>query len=140
MSPAEFKRRTFDYGVRIIRLVQALPKSDAARDLGRQLLRSGTSVGANYRAAARARSKADFVAKLGIVEEECDETLYWLEVLSAVEIVPAKRLEPLHTEGSEILAMVVASITTARKPAKTLRARRKSKLSTRNKPERPRRK
>jgi len=130
MSPVEFKRRTFDYGARIVRLVQALPKADAARDLGRQLLRSGTSVGANYRAAARARSKAEFVAKLGIVEEECDETLYWLEMLSELGLVKPKRLESLHAEGTEILAMVVSSITTARLRAKPLRVRRKTnKLS-----------
>jgi len=130
MSPTEFKRRTFDYGARIVRLVQALPKIEAARDLGRQLLRSGTSVGANYRAASRARSKAEFVAKLGIVEEECDETLYWLEMLTELGFIKPKRLESLHTEGSEILAMVVSSITTARQRAKPLRVSRKTaKLS-----------
>ena len=112
MSPDEFKRRTFDYGVRVVRLTQALPKSDAARDIGRQLLRSGVSVGANYRAAARAH----FVAKLGIVEEECDESLYWIELLIALKFVKPKRVLPLHAEGSEILAMVVSSITTARPP------------------------
>jgi len=125
MSPTEFKRRTFEYGVRIVRLVEALPKPDSARILGRQLLRSGTSVGANYRAAARARSKAEFIAKLGIVEEECDETLYWLEMLSEIGLVKPKRIEALHTEGTEILAMIVSSIVTARLRAKPLRARRK---------------
>jgi four helix bundle protein len=130
MSPVEFKRQTCDYGVRIVRLMQALPKIDVARDLGRQLLRSGTSVGANYRAAARARSRAEFVAKFGIVEEECDETLYWLEMLSKLGFIKPKRVELLLAEGSEILSMVVSSITTARTRSKTLRARRKSaKLS-----------
>jgi four helix bundle protein len=133
MSPAEFKRRTFDYGARIVRLVQALPKTDAARDLGRQLLRSGTSVGANYRAAARARSKAEFVSKLGIVEEECDETLYWLEMLSELGFVKPKRVELLHAEGTEILAMIVSSITTARLRAKPFRARRKTHKLSRSK-------
>ena len=126
MSPEEFKRRTFEYGLRVVRLVQALPKGDAPRDLGRQLLRAGTSVGANYRAAARARSRPDFVAKLGIVEEECDETLYWIEMLRELGLVKAKRVQSLYDEGTEILAMVVASITTARPRAKTLRALRKS--------------
>ena len=126
MSPGEFKRRTFDYGIRIVRLVQALPKGDAPRDLGRQLLRAGTSVGANYRAAARARSRADFIAKLGIVEEECDETLYWIEVLIELGFVKTKRVQPLYDEGGEILAMVVSSITTARPHAKRLRSTRKS--------------
>jgi four helix bundle protein len=123
MSPEEFKRRAFDYGVRVVRLVQALPKKDASRDLGRQLLRSGTSVGANYRAAARARSRADFIAKLGIVEEECDESLYWMEMLMELELVNKKRLQPLYDEGSEILAMVVSSITTARNRPKEFRIR-----------------
>ena len=126
MSPGEFKRRTFDYGIRIVRLVQVLPKGDAPRDLGRQLFRAGTSVGANYRAAARARSRADFIAKLGIVEEECDETLYGIEVLIELGFVKAKRVQPLYDEGGEILAMVVSSITTARPQSKRLRSARKS--------------
>ena len=96
MSPEEFKRRTFSFGIRVVRLVQALPKKDVARDVGRQLLRAGTSVGANYRAAARARSRADFVAKLGIVEEECDESLYWLEMLMELELVTKKRVAALY--------------------------------------------
>ena len=86
--------------------------------IGRQLLRSGTSVGANYRAAGRARSEAEMVAKLGIVEEEADETLYWIELLIEAGIVPAAKLEALIGETDEILAMTVASI-------KTLRAKRK---------------
>jgi four helix bundle protein len=99
MSPEEFKRRTFDYGVRVVRLVQALPKKDCARDLGRQLLRAGTSVGANYRAASRARSRAGFIAKLGIVEEECDESLYWIEMLMALELVGKKRVFEIADRG-----------------------------------------
>src|SRR4051794_13574438 len=114
MSPEEFKRRTFDYGIRVVRLVQALPKHDAARVIGKQLLRSGTSVGANYRAAVRARSRAEFIAKLGIVEEECDETLYWIEMLTELGYVKDKLVQPLHDEGAEILSMVVSSIVTAR--------------------------
>ena len=127
MSPEEFKRRTFDYGIRAERLVQALPKGDAPRELGRQLLRAGMSVGANDRAAARARSRADFVAKHGIVEEECDETLYWIEALIELGFVKAKRVQPLHDEGSEILAMVVSSIRTARPPSKQLRSKKPPK-------------
>ena len=135
MSPEEFKRRTFDYGIRAVRLVQALPKGDAPRELGRQLLRAGMSVGANYRAAARARSRADFVAKLGIVEEECDETLFWIEALIELGFVKAKRVQPLHDEGTEILAMVVSSIRTARPPSKQLRSKKppKRKLSRNHK-------
>jgi four helix bundle protein len=129
MSPEEFKRRTFDYGIRVVRLVQALPKSDASRELGRQLLRAGTPVGANYRAASRARSQPDFIAKLGIVEEECDETLYWIEVLIELGFVKAKRVAPLAKEGAEILSMIVASINTARR---ALPRPIKSNQSTRN--------
>ncbi len=82
--------------------------------IGDQLLRSATAVGANYRAAARARSRADFTAKMGIVEEECDETLYWLEMLVELQLINADRLKELRAEGNEILAIVVASIRTAR--------------------------
>ena len=115
MSPEEFRRRTFAYGIRIVRLVQALPKNDVARELGRQLLRAGMSVGSNYRAAARGRSRADFIAKLGIVEEECDETLYWIEALVELEMIDKPRVSALTAEGTELLAMIVASIQTARR-------------------------
>lgn len=96
-------------------MVQALPGDPVASVIARQVLRSGTSVGANYRAACRARSKIDMIAKLKIVEEEADETLYWLELLVEANIVPRARLEPLMTETNELLAMTVASIITLRK-------------------------
>ena len=96
------------------RLVKALPQSRTSDVIGRQLLRSGTSVGANYRAACRARSRADFVAKLKIVEEECDESLYWLELLIESGEIQADMLENLIQEGDAILSLVVASIKTAR--------------------------
>jgi len=86
-----------------------------SREIGRQLLRAGTSVGSNYRAACRARSTADMIAKLKIVEEEADETLYWLELLVEANIMPEAQLSPLMTETDEILAMAVASIKTLRK-------------------------
>src|SRR6185436_17306739 len=78
MTPKELKERTFSFAVRVVHAVDALPKTNTAKTLGQQLLRAATSVGANYRAAARARSRADFIAKLGIVEEECDEASYWM--------------------------------------------------------------
>ena len=78
MTTQELKNRTFEFGVRVITSVEALPKNETAKILGRRLLRAGTSVGANYRAAARARSQADFISKLGVVEEECDESAYWM--------------------------------------------------------------
>jgi len=92
-----------------------LPRSDAAREIGQQLLRAGTSVGANYRAAARAKSRADFVAKLGIVEEECDEAAYWMEVIMTLKLLKPSRLAKLHVETGELLATIVASIKTARR-------------------------
>ena len=115
MTTQELKQRTFDFGVRVVHAVEALPKSETARILGRQLLRAGTSVGANYRAAARARSRADFVAKLGIVEEECDESSYWMEMIIALKVLKRSRLTSLLTEANELLAIVVASIKTARR-------------------------
>jgi four helix bundle protein len=87
----------------------------AAQTIGKQLLRAATSVGANYRAAMRARSRADFVAKMGIVEEECDEALYWIDVLVELGIISPKRVEELRQEADEIIAITVSSIKTARK-------------------------
>src|SRR6266403_2771379 len=118
MTTQELKKRTFEFGIRVVSAVEALPRSETSRALGRQLLRAGTSVGANYRAAARARSRADFIAKMGIVEEECDETLYWLEMLIELRLINADRSKELRTEGNEILAIVVASIRMARRNAK----------------------
>src|SRR5438874_13558503 len=115
MTTQEPKQRTFEFGIRTIRAVEALPRSETAKALGRQLLRAGTSVGANYRAAARAKSRADFVAKLGIVEEECDEAAYWMEVIMTLKLLKPSRLAKLHVETGELLATIVASIKTARR-------------------------
>lgn len=113
MNPDEFKRRTKAYGLRIIRLFEALPVTGAATIIGRQLVRAGTSVGANYRAACRAKSRADFISKMGTVEEEADETIYWLELLVEAGIVKSTRIADLKDEGDEILSVVVSSINTA---------------------------
>src|SRR6267143_7186816 len=115
MTTQELKQRTFEFGIRTIRAVEALPRSETAKALGRQLRRAGTLVGANYRAAARARSRADFVAKLGIVEEECDETIYWMEMVVELKLLKVARLAKLLLEANELLAIVVASIKTARR-------------------------
>ena len=115
MDKEELKGRTKQFALRVIRLVEALPRGKTADVLGRQLLRSGTSVGANYRAACRAKSTADFIAKMGIVEEETDESVYWMELLVEAGITKAELLESLMKEGNEILAITVASIITARK-------------------------
>ena len=115
MDKEELKGRTKQFALRVIRLVEALPRGKTADVLGRQLLRSGTSVGANYRAACRAKSTADFIAKMGIVEEETDESVYWMELLVEAGITKAELLEALMKEGNEILAISVDSIITARK-------------------------
>lgn len=106
--------RTKQFALRVIRLVDALPNKRSAWNIGNQLLRSATSVGANYRAAQRARSKAEFRAKLGIVEEEADESVYWLELLIESKLMEPNLLGDLLLEANEITAMVVASIRTSR--------------------------
>ena len=116
MDETEFKQRTKKLGLRVIELVESLPKTKTAEVIGRQLLRCATSVGANYRAACRGKSTADVLAKLAIVEEEADETIYWLELLVESGTVEENRIAELLKETNEITAMVVASI-------KTLRAR-----------------
>jgi len=127
MNEAVFKQRTKDVGLRIIKLVEALPQTPAGSVIGRQLLRSATSIGANYRAACRAKSKADMIAKLAIVEEEADETLYWLELLIESGLIPETRLSDLVQEVDEIVAMIVSSIRTLRKKGGT-RANPKSEI------------
>jgi four helix bundle protein len=115
MSEPDLKKRTNAFALRVLKLVDALPKTTSARTLGAQLVRSGTSVAANYRAARRAKSAAHFLSKLGDVEEEADETLFWLELLEESGIVLAKRLSELKKEADELVAIIVASINTARK-------------------------
>ena len=114
MDEQEFKRRTKRLALRVIELVDELPKSRTADVLVRQLVRSGTSVGANYRSACRGKSTADVLAKLAIVEEEADETIYWLELLIEAKIVPQSRGAGLLQETDKILAMIAASIKTLR--------------------------
>lgn len=106
----DLRDRTKQFALRVIRLYQALPKSGEAKVLGNQVLRSGTSVAANYREAKRARSRAEMKSKLGIVEQELDETLLWLELLSDAGIVPGERLTPLCKEANELLSIIVATI------------------------------
>ena len=93
MTKEEMKKRTKQFSLRIIKLVESLPKEKVANVIGNQLLRAGTSVGANYRAACRGRSKADFISKMGIVEEEADECIYWMELLVESKIIEYDRLE-----------------------------------------------
>jgi four helix bundle protein len=114
MTREDMKQRTKAYANRVVRVCQALPEHWVAKTLGNQLLRSGTSVGANYRAVCRAKSTADFIHKLRIVEEECDESLFWMELLVDNNIITQKKLDQLMAEGNELLAIVVASTKTAR--------------------------
>jgi four helix bundle protein len=112
MTEQEFKSRTKRFALDIIRFVRNLPRGLVEDVISRQLVRSGTSVGANYRAACRGRSTADVIAKLRIVEEEGDEAMYWLELLEEDQIVDRAVLAPLLREADEIVAMTVASIKT----------------------------
>jgi four helix bundle protein len=114
MNEEQFKARTSQLALEIIRLVESLPRSQTADVIGRQLLRSGTSIGANYRAACRGKSTADVISKLAIVEEEADETIYWLELLIESKTVEVSRVNLLLKETNEVVAMVVASIKTLR--------------------------
>ena len=109
------KQRTKEFALRVIKMVRSLPKDFVSQTMGKQVLRSATSVGANYRAASRGRSPAEFRAKIGIVLEECDESGYWIELLRNSETLPASKLVALLQEANEITAMMVASLNTSRK-------------------------
>src|SRR6266478_6184383 len=109
MDEDELKKRTKRFGLRIIKLVSALPNTIAGRAIGGQLVRAGTSVGANYRAACRSRSKAEFIARLGVVEEEADESGYWMELIVDSGLMKLKLLQPLLSEANELVAIMVSS-------------------------------
>lgn len=114
MDQEELKQRSKAFAVRVVKMTEALPPTRVADIIARQVIRSATSVGANYRAACRARSHAEFIAKLGIVEEEADETLYWLEMLVETKLLPEARLTDLLREADELVAIFTASGRTAR--------------------------
>ncbi|MEY2539428.1 MAG: hypothetical protein QOG67_3168 [Verrucomicrobiota bacterium] len=115
MNELDLKKRTKAFALRVLKLVDSLPKTTSGRTLAAQLARSGTSVAANYRAARRAKSIAHFLSKLGDVEEEADETLFCLELFEESGIVPTKRLSALKQEADELVAIIVASIHTVKK-------------------------
>jgi len=126
MTEVELKDRTQAFALRVLKLVDALPNTKSGRVLANQLGRAVTSVGANYRSACRARSVADMVSKLSIVEEEADESAFWLELICDVELMPRGKIARLHAEAGELTAIMVAS-------RKTMLARdRKSKIENRN--------
>jgi len=115
MDAEELKKRTKQFGLRCIKVVETLPKTRTADVLGKQLLRSATSVGANYRSACRAQSKRDFIHKVAISIEEADESLYWLEMMVEAGLTPENRLADLMKEGDEIVAILTASSQTAKR-------------------------
>jgi len=109
MTEDDLKKRTKQFALRILKLVAALPKTIAGRTIGGQLARSGTSVAANYRAACRARSKAEFISRLGVVEEEADESALWLELIIEGEVMKKELVEALWAEADEIVAIMTSS-------------------------------
>lgn len=115
MDKEAMKRRTKQFALRVIKAVEALPRTRTADVIGKQLLRSATSVGANYRAACRAKSNADFTNKMGTVEEESDESAYWMELLVEAGLVTPARLTDLMDEADQLTAITVASIKTAKR-------------------------
>ncbi|MBI5944434.1 MAG: four helix bundle protein [Chloroflexi bacterium] len=111
----DLRERTTSFALRIVRMYSTLPKSTAAQTLGKQVLRSGTSVGAQFRESQRAKSDADFINKLESCLQEADETAYWLELLVKSDIVPASKLESLRKETDEIIAILVTIVTKVKK-------------------------
>jgi len=111
------QRRTKAFAIEVIKFFGKLPKTDAARVIGRQLLRSATSVAANYRAACRAKSHADFIHKIGTVAEEADESLLWLELLEEASLCPSPLVAPLKSEAYELLRILQTSLDTAKRNA-----------------------
>jgi len=114
MTKEELKNRTKQFALMIIKLVEYLPNTKAGYTIGNQIIRSGTSVAANYRAACRARSNADFISKITIVEEECDESLFWLELIAEANLIKKEKLMKLLREADELTAIFTASGKTAR--------------------------
>jgi four helix bundle protein len=120
MRGKDLKQRTRGFALAVIKLVESLSKDQTSRVLGKQLLRCGTSVGANYRSACRAKSARDVISKMGTVEEEADECGYWLELLIDAEKISEIEAEPLRREANELVAIAVSSIHTARKAGEPL--------------------
>lgn len=114
MQPEELKKRTKEFAKRVINLCRHLPNTEEGRLIRKQLFRCGTSVGANYRAVCRGRSKAEFISKLGIVLEEADESLYWMEIIVETNVIKAELLGPLIQEADELVSIFVSSLNTAK--------------------------
>ena len=120
MTENELKNRTKQFALRILQVVDALPNTNSGRVIANQLGRSGTSVGANYRAVCRSRSSAEMISKLSVVEEEADESGFWMELTAEHGLMPAAELEPLHKEASELVAIMVASRRTLLRKSKPM--------------------
>lgn len=114
MNKDDLKKRTKDFALRAMKLVDSLPQTRSGDVIGRQLIRSSTSVGANYRSACRGRSLADFISKLGIVIEEADESEFWIELIKDGGLMKLQRVDSLRKEASELVAIFTASVSTAR--------------------------
>jgi four helix bundle protein len=114
-SPDQLPHRTKKFAVRVIGLCQALPKNSEGQVIAKQLLRAGTSVGANYRATCRSRSRAEFIAKLGVVIKEADETMYWIELVSELKLLKTELVTPLYKEAEELTRICVAARQTSRR-------------------------
>ena len=110
MDKKDLQKRTKQFALRVFKLVKAMPNTTEARVIGRQIIRSASSVGANYRAACRGRSRAEFIAKLGIVEEEADETVFWLEMIIEAGIFKKEKITPLLKEANEMVSIIVVSL------------------------------
>jgi four helix bundle protein len=117
MTHDDMRARTKAFAVRVIRMTTALPPGKASDVLGRQVLKSGTSIGANYREAHRASSRKQFISMMEIAQREADETLYWLELIDAAGLIPSQRLGPLMAEGKELLAILTSTVVSAKKRA-----------------------
>ncbi len=128
MDENELKKRTKQFALRIIKLVAALPSTVAGRAVGNQLVRCGTSVGANYRAACRSRSRLEFIARLGVVEEEADESAFWLEIIIEAPLLPKKLVLSLLREANELVAIMTSSRKSASQYLQTSRALTQSKI------------
>lgn len=127
MNESDLKQRTKRFALSIMKLVDTLPKTSTGRTLAVQLVRAATSVGANYRAACRGRSRAEFLAKLGIVAEEADECGYWLELIRDGNLLPEEIVTPFEAEASELTAIIVSSIRTTQKNQPSKFCNQKSK-------------
>jgi four helix bundle protein len=128
MTESELLARTKRFALRVMKLVDALPSTSVGRAIGNQLIRSGTSVGANYRAACKGRSRAEFAAKLGVVEEDADECVFWMEPIIEGNLLSSTKVEPLRIEAREIVAIMAASRRSGRRNSASI-ANRKSQIA-----------